>query len=615
MTDNKLIVDYIPIEQLEKQYIEGTLEYSNLGVALNRNFPICLFFYPNAKKRRFYIDVTSTFYDIDRKKIVDYIIEYIINNKRVGKKLPTSYRKIKEIKSFIEYTDKHHFNILDDVKSAQKAYFHFTKYLQNTITNGSYKQRTAQRLQKVALDILSSLHDIKNVDISNGTTYIHAGNEIRTTEPKNENDMQYCFMFYYELFNATHDFIIENKSYPSKFNISGKTYWLFPYLKQFVANKHKKKTSAFDFNIERVLTFEDLEYRGLSQYEKDTTKRAIRKFNNCLQEVNQDYYSKQREVVARLCSDSYFMIFLFTTGMNDTTAGTLLWDEDYKTTKEIQNFKNIKYRANNRRVEFNIAKKFVKEFEKYLDIRKYLLNGSESKYLFFDGSGEKNYLSNKKSSGSASSHINNTIKNIFEYEKLKGLSSRTIRLYKAKYLIKKSGVIEASSVLQTNISTLIKHYTQENNETYSEQITSFFNNLNEKVFSETDKKMQDIPIGKCIDYGKPNTEVQLNAINIDCKKSEGCLFCDKFRCHADDEDIRKLYSVLFLIEETRKKASSIEHFNSVYLIVIERINNLMKELSKKHDSVEQIKKDVFENENLTYYWERKLEMLNDLKVL
>ncbi len=94
------------------------------------------------------------------------------------------------------------------------------------------------------------------------------------------------------------------------------------------------------------------------------------------------------------------------------------------------------------------------------------------------------------------------------------------------------------------------------------------------------------------------------------------MFCKHFRCHADSDDIRKLLSLLYIIEETKNKAVSIDHFNSIYLVVINRINYLLQEISLvQKDLVEKIKEEVFEYEILSYYWEKRLEMLIEIGVL
>lgn len=163
--------------------------------------------------------------------------------------------------------------------------------------------------------------------------------------------------------------------------------------------------------------------------------------------------------------------------------------------------------------------------------------------------------------------------------------------------------------------TLLKHYTGENEETSAEQMTKYYDNLNKSalIHSSNDK---EITAGHCSSFGNPDSDIKLKSINIDCEKSEGCLFCKHFRCHADSDDVRKLLSLLYIIDETKNKAVSIDHFNSIYLVVINRINHLLKEISLvQKDLVEKIKEEVFEYEILSYYWEKRLEMLIEIGVL
>ncbi len=61
---------------------------------------------------------------------------------------------------------------------------------------------------------------------------------------------------------------------------------------------------------------------------------------------------------------AYFMHFLALTGMNDSTAATLRWDDEYNIEKEQYNFRNIKYRAGNKPVEYSIRREFILEFKK-----------------------------------------------------------------------------------------------------------------------------------------------------------------------------------------------------------------------------------------------------------
>ncbi|RXJ78762.1 hypothetical protein CRV03_01675 [Arcobacter sp. F155] len=623
MNYKKIEINYISIDEVEKQYIDKSLLYNSLGIKLNHNFAICQIIYPRSikKSNSKFVLVESENYDQRRCNILNYLIENIvIKNRQLGLKPATTMRRIKEVKYFIEYADNANLNFINDINQARKAFLRYTKYLQSSIQQSKYTQRTASKLQKEALKLLSNLFSVKPIEIKQSTMLVHSGNETRTTKAMNESDIQFCFNFYHDLFESIYDFIINNATYPYKAIITNTNYWFLPYTKGFIANELKvMKNSAFDCHTGKVLTYEDLYYEpylNINKRKRDTYKKAIRVFNQYLQNANNNQFSSERLAIAQLGVQTYYILFLFTTGMNDSTASTLKWNENYIVQKEMKDFKNIKYRAGDKIVKFQIASKFLNLFKKFLEIRSYLLlHNFKSDYLFFQGYGESTYSSTTAKSGNLSSSINNRISKIFNTEKLKFLTSRTIRLYKTKYLIRHHGIIQAANTAQVSVVTLLKHYTGENEETSAEQMTKYYNNLNKSalIHSSNDK---EITAGHCSSFGNPDSDIKLKSINIDCEKSEGCLFCKHFRCHADSDDVRKLLSLLYIIEETKNKADSIEHFNSIYLVVIDRINYLLEEISKhQKDLVEKIREEVFEHEILSYYWEKRLEMLIEIGVL
>ena len=61
----------------------------------------------------------------------------------------------------------------------------------------------------------------------------------------------------------------------------------------------------------------------------------------------------------------------------------MMWNKNYQINKTRQKFRNIKYRAGNKVVEFEIGTKFLKQFQQFILLREFVLNGNESEYLFF----------------------------------------------------------------------------------------------------------------------------------------------------------------------------------------------------------------------------------------
>ena len=131
--------------------------------------------------------------------------------------------------------------------------------------------------------------------------------------------------------------------------------------------------------------------------------------------------------------------------------------------------------------------------------------------------------------------------------------------------------------------------------------------------------MKDISVGQCKEYRTPMSDDSSRSIIPDCTQPEGCLFCTKYYVHADEQDIRKLCSCLYVITETRILADSEIHFNTVFGAVIKRISFLLETISSKSKAlkkmVERIQHEVVEEEKLTYYWAAKLQMLVDLEMI
>jgi len=68
-----------------------------------------------------------------------------------------------------------------------------------------------------------------------------------------------------------------------------------------------------------------------------------------------------------------------------------------------------------------------------------------------------------------------------------------------------------------------------------------------------------------------------------------------------------------------KTVTDVESFNTVFSALSKRISKVINEIKDSSDRaallVQEIKIDVFENENLSEYWAYKYEMLDELGVL
>jgi len=102
-----------------------------------------------------------------------------------------------------------------------------------------------------------------------------------------------------------------------------------------------------------------------------------------------------------------------------------------------------------------------------------------------------------------------------------------------------------------------------------------------------------------------------------CEKSaHGCLFCENYRLHISRDDIRKLLSMMECIYLIRSNARSLEHFESAWGAVIERVDDIfasaIKQRPEAAELIEQIKEEVAEDGELDPYWLSHYNMVKEL---
>ena len=126
-------------------------------------------------------------------------------------------------------------------------------------------------------------------------------------------------------------------------------------------------------------------------------------------------------------------------------------------------------------------------------------------------------------------------------------------------------------------------------------------------------------MGYCNSYNTPKSQITFANNPIECRQPEGCLFCESYAIHGDKNDFQKIYSLQYIILESKFITKNIEHFESIYTQVLQRIDTICNEavLLKRisQEALTQVKDDVFVKQNLHPYWEHKLNSLISMGVL
>lgn len=614
---------YLNIDGLKNIYVKKNLgSYKNIGVEIEGSKKILsqIMF----KKRRLihspyklYVDTKS--YQQEREKIMDYIIEeLIIKEDQAGHSTQTIMNLIGYVIRFVDWLDSENIEFVTDIIGARKIYEKYTLYLRELIRKGERENNGVSPYHFNIGRLLRGVSSDTEGYVTTGIKPISMIHDGQNIEKSDDSELAYFFSFYTEFFDQVADFLLKKKKYPLKLELPGGTMWVTPNKIRWIhlASGKGHKFCPFDVIKGRIRTIEQmLEECG---FRKPCEARyRLKLFNKALEDNNKDFSSQRRLELGTRALRAYYMHFRTVTGMNDSTAATLLFNKNYEIEKTKQLFRNIKYRAGNKIVEFEIRKEMISYFNKYIQLRRFLLNGYECDYLFFSGFGDKALFSPTQRKGSMSTEIYHSLFKKVD-KNLPNITARKGRVNKLHYTIKKKGVIAASKVGQSSVEIVVNHYHGETEESYEGEMTNYYDSLNKYLILRPDEG-QSTSVGQCKKYGEPKTRLESDRIKVDCKLPEGCLFCEEYGNHADELDIRKLWSLLYVINESKYIAKNEEHFLSVFSIVIDRIEEIIQYI-KEHrhhviDLINDIKEDVFENENLTPHWEHKLTTLINMGVL
>jgi hypothetical protein len=566
--------------------------------------------------------------NVAKLPLIKSILKIVANEYRIGSKPRTIATLVLAMNQFIVFCgDTPVLTDLENIRNNFQIYVGYLKeqiriYVPQNKNTGERGQgisiTTAQARQRSTKILLCEYADIDERVLTEGMRLIKYSSASKMkVQPVTNNELAQEFNFYTLLFRNLTRIILDHDALPQKIKYIEHVQWVMPHKTWTIPGKscpsERKTNFGINYNDGNYYAKEYLQNKlGITSY--DASKIILKNIKNS--HKNNQVYSSVRKNLAIAACKAYFMHFLIITGMNDSTAASLLYDSDYEITKNSQNFKTIKWRAASKEVSFSIQAEFIDDFKNYIKLRNYILKKEKSCQF--------NELFIGKLQYGVTGQIKNGAANIQIRTKLSRIApfplnpSRELRVTKGLWVRKSYGVTVSAYVLQHSTSTAMTNYSGNDKNTTSHEMTNYFDWLNNKIIND---KQDAIPTstGNCAGNLKSVFVEQTPSLFKICGKGEGCLFCEHYRLHADETDLRKLYSLYFLIEQCRDIASNKVHFENVYAPVIRRIDSLLFELIKQKPAlqhlIESIKKSVFEDEELTPFWSTKLETLIDLGVL
>lgn len=203
--------------------------------------------------------------------------------------------------------------------------------------------------------------------------------------------------------------------------------------------------------------------------------------------------------------------------------------------------------------------------------------------------------------------------------KLPQVTLRQLRAHKQQHLVRNYGLKVAADAMGHTIATAVNAYCADQEGVQANDIGRFMSSLHKTVVRGTHSRsntLVSVPAGACISHGKPEPSAPAPIVEPDCRKTEGCFFCENFRVHADEEDLHKLLSCRQVLLKIGHLQGESEQADRVYGSVLERIELLLRELHQilGSSALKRIEADIAAG-NLTRYWAVKVQQLGLLGLI
>ncbi len=287
--------------------------------------------------------------------------------------------------------------------------------------------------------------------------------------------------------------------------------------------------------------------------------------------------------------------------------------------------KAVKFRAGGKMVEVHLSATTMTRLRTYLRVRQALvdsLDGADIAPMFVQcayaiSRGEpiaaraldKNFLTylRRKITGIGASLPNVTL--------------RQLRAYKQQDLVTRAPVAVAAKMMGHSVKTAVQAYCKVQEAVRQGEMSAYLGSLQKTVLAASEglshsPTQKVIPIGACAEHGKPAPNGSAGVVQPDCSKVEGCFFCDNYRVHADEQDLRKLLSCRRVLKYIVPLHGDSVRAEKVYTAVVDRIDALLSEIKHRQpDAYEAARVDVDERGQLTRYWASKLQQLHLLGML
>ncbi|AZE96773.1 hypothetical protein C4J96_4695 [Pseudomonas orientalis] len=519
---------------------------------------------------------------------------------------------------------------------AQQAYRDYTAHLNHQIAHHVLKPVSAKNSQLNVSRIIELLYPEDSHHILAGAVPIIAE---KGSEAASAAHVEVCRDACLAIAQQCGVFVLNSQPYPFVVSIRDYEVVVFPSSHGWVG---PFKTSPLNYNAgeRRIATVEEYlaaaDRLGRRLYKKSEAERTLLNAQASLDAANEYGRHWHRLQVAGFAAKAYASLLLMITGATPTEFDQFSYIDaiEVETSPIKKELSAVKFRAGGKSTLYNIGRDTgLPLLKEYLKLREWILNGVSHERLFFTmpASGELASTDNEFSEFNTTMLMKkffNSISGTFLDPKVPRLSPRKMRKYKSLGM-HTAGVSPPTVAATLNQSLMVNlsTYSEATPEQQKAEFGQFWQAMRHtaKVAFERSHRPAEGEIGTaaghCDGFSQPIPVHDLGAVTIEpnCRSQYGCLYCEHYICHSDEEDLHKIVSLQYVINAVREAAPDSAHAEALYKELSIRIEFILEALGERSNAVKQlveaIKAKVFEYGELTPFWESRLSRYEKMGVV
>lgn len=556
-----------------------------------------------------------------RRKVINAIYDHIYIS---GINEATVKKLFERGKTLFEWLDRSQLHdAFLNKHTAREAYLRYSDWLyQTVVSGGGIAINTAAERQRLLRKLISLVFEIDVEEIIRGVPKLK-GHAVHFRVPE-EAEVRAYIQSMSVLATTFGNFVLGQEKFPFKLTMPNYSTYIFPFKLMPCSTPHAR-------NLNPYVDYDNGRFKDLLPPTDDVSKKWNKKARHFMREMERCNSEERCYVRMRLASvalSAYAILIQSITGASPSELILFEYDEalDVEKNHLKKELTSIKFRAGGKKTRYLIGgSKGLKILRDYLRLREWVLDGGECKYLFFQMSRDGCYTGEFTKLHHAFATQGRLPMVRLLFGKLPdSLSFSMLRKYKSLVLHELGFPVDTTaSLLNHAVATNQSYYAETTDERCHAELEKYWESVRsaaDLVKTRKSRRKGDgiasSPVGQCKKMHHPVPAAEAPPIAPDCNTQFGCLYCKHYMCHADDEDIRKLLSLNYVLKEVRQFAIDIEHATNLFRDLQLRISVIIEAITKisasKKTLVEKINKEVFELGNLTSFWENRLSRYEEM---